>query len=351
MSKDSSVSFSIDDLLSINDEIIALCRSNVPVDRGLKSVAADLKGNRAELAREIADKLEQGQTLGEAIASFGTRFPAFYQAVIQAGIKSGNLTTALEGVSLVARRLQDLRTAYWLALPYPLIVVSMAGLLMCFFGIKIAPTFAAIIEAESFESDHWIYPFVEYVKKIFPYGIFLLPLAILLMITWWFSLRSPRTLLQNQGMLRRFMSGLARVAALSRQAIFFDCLALMIRNQVPLHQAIQLSSAATGNPKFAKAGKQWSESLARGEQVDFPLELSPLGKWLMRGNGQTESFASWLELSATRYHREATRLSEWLSSALPVFLTLCIGGTAVLIYALSLFLPWVAIMQNLNESI
>ena len=351
MAKDSSITFSIDDLLSINDELIALCRSSVPIDRGLKSVAADLKGNRAELAREIAEKLEQGQTLEEAIASFGTRFPAFYQAVIQAGVKSGNLTSALEGVSLVAKRLQDLRTAYWLALPYPLIVVSMAGLLMCFFGLKIAPTISAIIEAENFKSDHWIYPFVEYILLIFPYGIYLMPLSMLVIITWWFTLRSPRTLLQNQGILRRFMSGLARVAALSRQAIFFDCLALMIRNEVPLHEAIQLSSAATGNPKFAKAGQQWSESLARGEKVDFPLELSPLGKWLVQGNNQSESFARWLQLSATRYHREATRLSEWLSSALPVFLTLCIGGSAVLIYALSLFLPWVAIMQNLTESI
>ena len=57
-----------------------------------------------------------------------------------------------------------------------------------------------------------------------------------------------------------------------------------------------------------------------------------------------------LRQNADMYRRRAVARAEWLRWRLPVILTLAIGGTITLVYALSLFIPWVALLKELTHT-
>src|SRR5688572_24004919 len=90
---------SLDELLALNDEIAALLRAGVPLERGLSQFGRDASGRRGELARDLAERLEKGESLPQAIAASKQQFPPLYAAVVQAGLKSGRLAVALEGLA------------------------------------------------------------------------------------------------------------------------------------------------------------------------------------------------------------------------------------------------------------
>jgi len=51
----------INDLIALNDEIISLDRAGVPLGRGLLNLSGDLPGQLARHAREIGERIDEGQ--------------------------------------------------------------------------------------------------------------------------------------------------------------------------------------------------------------------------------------------------------------------------------------------------
>src|SRR5687767_417637 len=95
---------SLEQLAALSDEIAALARAGVPLDRGLKVLANELPGRVGQLADQVGEGLLAGQPLEEIIDSLGTRLPAAYRHVLRVGLKAGRLPAALESVACTARR-------------------------------------------------------------------------------------------------------------------------------------------------------------------------------------------------------------------------------------------------------
>src|SRR3954466_9501814 len=105
----SSAGISIEHLIALNDEIAALARAGMPLERGLMGVGGDLPGRLGRIASAIGRRMESGQTLPEALEAEGPAVPATYRAVVEAGLKSGRLAEALEGLATFARNYVELR--------------------------------------------------------------------------------------------------------------------------------------------------------------------------------------------------------------------------------------------------
>src|SRR4051812_331638 len=88
----------LDQLAALSDEVAALARAGVPLDRGLAALAGDMPGRLGAMAGEISRRLEEGQSLGCVMQELGGSLPPAYGHVIMAGLKAGRLSAALEGV-------------------------------------------------------------------------------------------------------------------------------------------------------------------------------------------------------------------------------------------------------------
>src|SRR5262245_24794668 len=100
---------SVEALLDLNREIVALVRAGVPLEAGLSAAAADLSGPSSDVIRRLSERLAAGATLPAALAAEGNRLPRHYRAMVESGLRAGRLPQTLESLASVAESLQEVK--------------------------------------------------------------------------------------------------------------------------------------------------------------------------------------------------------------------------------------------------
>src|SRR5262249_11695758 len=85
-----------DDFIAFNEQLAHLTAVGMPIEQGLRLLAADLKpGRLAPTVHAVAEELDRGTPLDRAIEKYHDKFPPLYARLIDAGIKSNNLSAML----------------------------------------------------------------------------------------------------------------------------------------------------------------------------------------------------------------------------------------------------------------
>ena len=350
---------SLEDLVALNDEIAALVRAGAPLEQGLALAGKDLPRGLKRLTAELAARMNNGASLSAALADCGQQVPSLYRAIVEAGIRSGRLPAALESWIAVARRLMALRRWVILAMIYPLLLFFLAYGLFVFFVIKVLPT---ILIASPLRHPPAIVQMFGHLRdSVVWWGPILPTLVCVLAMIWW--LRSRNALVMQGGGAARVFGwapSFRRLLWESRSAGFAEILALLIEHKTPLADAVKIAAETTGDRELIEAAKQLSAQIAAGNTVansgatskdrGAPSSgIAPFLRWLIAGSARQPDLATSLRRSAEVYRRRAVRRADWLRLYLPLLLTIGIGGTATLLYGLSLFLPWLNTLYDLGK--
>ena len=124
----------------------------MPLERGLLNLGSDLPGRLGAITTRLGERMSGGMSLPEALAASEGELPRVYRAVVEAGIQSGRLSVALEGLAMFARGFAESRRAIGLALWYPMIVAVMAYVLFIFVILEVIPRFVARSRSFGFRS-------------------------------------------------------------------------------------------------------------------------------------------------------------------------------------------------------
>jgi general secretion pathway protein F len=342
----------LDQLAALSDELAALARSGVPLDRGLTALSRDMPGKLGSLSSDLAMRLSSGQPLDRAVTDqLGASLPPEYRAVITAGLRAGRLPAALEGISHTARLISQLRNSVGLSLLYPSVVLVLTWVLGLFVTTSIAPLMLHMLGDFDVISPRAQATF-EQILPMLPVCGFLIPLAFGGWLAWVWN-RSGRVAagIELHPLLSFGAVGnLARMQRASRCASVAELLGLMLQHDVPLAEAVELASAAVGSPALAAGGKVLAERLTRGETIrDVPKGFPPLLAWMLASGLPQAQLCRSLARSAEVYREEVARRSQWLMLYVPLVLTIVISGGVVLIYALLTLGPWLAILRRLTQ--
>src|SRR5262249_763220 len=90
---------SLDQLAALSEEIAALARAGVPLDRGLTELGRDIPGRLGHVTREMGQRLSEGQVIEQVVAGLGSALPPAYRSVLIAGVRAGRLPIALQDIS------------------------------------------------------------------------------------------------------------------------------------------------------------------------------------------------------------------------------------------------------------
>ena len=344
-------SVSLDQFIALNDELAALVRAGVPLERGLAEASRDLQGRLGSMTKELGRRLSEGAGLPEAIEASGGRMPVLYQAVVEAGIRSGRLAEALEGMASMAKGYAEARTAVGMALLYPLIVAGLAYSLGLVFVTRIAPRFVSALRDLGLAPIRalglltWLDESLWFWAPIPP--VLLGALA----LRWIWSGRSSAVDLGGSGRLWRLVPMAGSMIASYRAANFAGLLALLTDHRVPLDQAVRLAGDASADRGFRRAAAEVAESIRRGEvAVDASSKTGPfpplLGWMLTAGHRQGDLPRALSQLAET-YRLRARGRADLLRLALPTVCLLGLGVGAVLVYAMMLFLPLLGLYDEL----
>lgn len=350
-----SSAVSLDHLLALNDELAALVRCGVPLERGLLALGRDMPGRMGDLAVGLAERLARGESLPDILRAEPNRFPRLYAAVVAAGWKSGRPAQVLEAMADTGRRLAELRRVVGVAAIYPTVVLLMA---YCLFVAVLLKSLLVIQDAQQRWGASAAANWTEYLTA--PGAVLarywpVLPLVVLTgLLAWW--LRSGRSLLVEPARARRWFGWIPGIRGLldrSQMAMFADSLALLIDHDVPLGEALVLASEASGGVRLRQAAADLAAAIGRGESLSSAqaesVGLPPMVGWLLASNRPAAALATGLRHAAQSYRRRAIRRSQILRAVVPMLLTVGVGGMITLAYTLSVFLPWLALLRGMAE--
>ena len=336
-------------LIALNDEMAALVRAGIPLEGGLTELGRDLPGKSGRLAEMLAERMTAGESLQQILASEPKAFPPVWRAVVEAGLRSGQLAAALESMSATARRMSALRKTVGAALVYPLVILALAYGMFLFVLTRFVPVTTRAYADLTGGSESRLAVLSWLGETMLWWAPWVPLLAVVLIVAWWRRSGRAAWSLQRQRRAaspsRWFSLGsaLAAVVRDERMAAFADILSLLVRQQVPLSQAVVLAAEASGDDALRQAAQGIAERLERGDALarreDMPAGFPPVLGWLIASRAQPAELSEALSRTAATYRERAARAGLWTAVYLPIAMTVLVGGTATLFQGLITFTP------------
>jgi general secretion pathway protein F len=341
--------FSLDDLVALNDEIVALVRAGVPLHLGLGALSQDMPGRLGRLSARISERLATGESLEQILGDqANSGVPKAYAAVVAAGMRAGRLSSALEGIAHALRRHAQLRRTITLSLVYPLLIVVITYSFLAFWVTKVAPQLAIGFAAWG-EPSNWFTrtaTFLGDTKPLWQYG---LP-ALLFFFGLWLWLRSGQALhgerrarWWNLGIVGR----LRRMRTVGQKALFADVLGVLLEHGTPLDEALLIAGQTVDHPTFREGASQLAERIRNGQPPTTNVNGFPpvIGCLLTSVGGASPADA--LRRVARTYHDDASRRARRLATNVPIFFTAIFAGGSVLFYAAVTIVPWLLLLHRI----
>jgi type IV pilus assembly protein PilC len=133
------------DLALFTRQLATLFEAGIPLVRGLRGLSADETNKMlSRTVKNIAERVEQGSNLSDAMAMHPRTFNTLYVSMVRAGEGSGTLEEILEHLAVYLEKMDALKTKIRSAMSYPVFVLFTAVTITLFLLLKIVPTFEQI---------------------------------------------------------------------------------------------------------------------------------------------------------------------------------------------------------------
>lgn len=131
------------EFLAFNQELAALLRAGLPLLQSLDLMLERMEDpNLRSVLSEVRDRVESGEELSEAFASFGDLFPPLYASTLMAGERSGELESVLRRFIRYMRLVLDARKRVVSALVYPLVLIGLSITMLIILAVFVVPNFS-----------------------------------------------------------------------------------------------------------------------------------------------------------------------------------------------------------------
>ena len=249
-----------------------LLKADVPVLRALQILArATVSKPLAALITKVAEDVAAGQPLAEAMVAHPRVFTTLHIAMIRAGERAGFLEDVLANLSEFLERQDELRNKVLGAMIYPMLVASVGVAVAVLVLVWLVPKFRYLFGKMELPTPTLLLFWAsDVVRNVWPVVLMLLVVGVAVSIgfvkseygrRWWdrWRLKVPA------------LGRATRLIAITR---FCRVLGMMLKNGVPLLQALAISKDATGSIVLADAIQAATENVRAGETLSEPLKVS-----------------------------------------------------------------------------
>ena len=344
----------LDHLIGFCDEISALVRSGLPIEESLAeggSRFTEAGGTISKHLAQLAEQLGTGKPLAEAIRNDPV-FPPVYAAVVEAGIRSGNLAAALDSIAQSARSLRDCRSFLVRSALYPMVLFTALWFIFTGLFLFIGPRFAGF-----FEGFHITTPVLGVMQWAAANAInalvvmTLVPIALWVAFFLWYAKSSRGNLIQSGGRVGLFhwIPWLGSATVQMQKATFAQIFAMLVKSSVPLDQAILLAAKATCDRYWPQENlEQLRQRITAGAEKPYPRSpISPLIIWSLGMTEQTvltEGLEHYAKMARTR----ADLLIARCELILPGVVTFAFAALIGACYCVTVIWPYTQILQTLS---
>lgn len=266
---------SAEETLELASYLAQLTRSELPVGTALKALSAEAKSPRLSryLAALVA-RLEYGATLVKALDSLAAQLPAHLRGIILAATSSSNPAPLLDNVLAQARQSADMTRRFWQAVAYPaaLLVFLVAWLL--FMTLWLVPH---MVEGGIEPIDWFTGERLETSSSPLWTLTQLLPKLLGVMIGGAIALFVAARIIGGRPLVSRLFGVVPLLGIAWRNrglAEFCGMASAFLRQQLPLAEALRLTSLTLRDPAMARDCLQLSTAAAQGQSLASSMTVS-----------------------------------------------------------------------------
>lgn len=328
------------DVMVVTYQLEALINAGVPLVQSLDMLATQTSAPAFQaVLRAVKQKVESGSSLADALQGHPTVFTPWYVSMVEAGEESGTLDKTFGRLAVHLDKVVRLRQQVKLALAYPLLVVSVALLVLWVLLIWVIPMFATMF-ADWGDALPW-------------------PTAVVLALSRWLQEQWASALIgmigmgiggrlwaktrSGQRMIEHVVLRLPLLGKLRRNVAVVHVartLSVLLGSGVPILRSLEIAQKVSGLQLMAWALEEARSSIREGHTLADPLERSGMFPRLvsnMVGVGEaTGSLDTALGNVADLYEREVDRdvaaLTAVLEPLMIVVLGIGIGFIVVAMY-------------------
>jgi type IV pilus assembly protein PilC len=330
-------------------QLATLIEAGMPLLRGLR-ILREQEESRAlgKIVDEIADSIEGGGSLSEALAAHPKVFNALYVNMTKAGEMSGALELTLRRLAEFMEKAQRIKGKVKAAMFYPSAVLVMATGILTLLMLFIVPRFREVFQGLGVRMP-W---FTEFVFKISTtiksHMPWMIASAVVLWVLFLLSIRRPRgrRIFDKFKLTMPVVGPVFRKLAISR---FARTLGTLIGNGVPILQALNIVKETTGNVVVSSVIASVHDSVKEGDTMAVPLKASRVFPAMVAGmvdiGEQTGALPDMLMKVADNYDEQVDNavvsMTSLLEPIMIVFLAVIVGSIV-----LAMFWPIIKMIED-----
>jgi type IV pilus assembly protein PilC len=256
-------------------QLALMHRSGITLLAALRTVADTARrASMARLWRRVADRIEAGSTLGDALAAHPRQFSPLTYQLIRSGEHSGTLDQAMLRAADHLERRRTLRATLLQALFYPSIVIALTIAVSAFMVMQVIPALETFLQgfhrrlppltAALLGFSHWL-------RLYFP----LLAVAALVTLSLiaLFNRLDAARLFFDRVLSRVPFVGRARTLATTAE--FARTISVLLASGIDIVSALRLAEGVMGRPLARRSVAATREAILAGHTFSEGLAGSP----------------------------------------------------------------------------
>ena len=342
-------------------QLSTLQDAGLPLLRSIQILEAQLKPSKLKNTLQgVADDVEGGMSLSEAMANHPKVFDRLYTKMVLAGEAGGVLDVILQRLSEFMEKAQRLKSKVIGAMIYPIAVLSVAVIIVTGIMYYIIPQFSEIFLDMGVELPAltlWLISFSNWVAgsnpgQPFPGAIWIVisPFVILILFKLLRKTKPGRAAIDWSFLKFPVFGGLIRKTVIAR---FTRTLGTLISAGVPILEAILITRDTCGNWVYERALNKVHDSIREGESFAGPLRQTKVCDALVVNmidvGEETGDLDSMLYKIADNFDDEVDTAVGGMVKLIEPFMVIILGGMVGTI-VVAMFLPMVKMIESLSGS-
>ncbi|MCH8118680.1 MAG: type II secretion system F family protein [Planctomycetes bacterium] len=335
-------------------QLSTLQDAGLPILRSLRILEEQQKsGTFKKVIGYVADDIEGGSTLSEAMARYPKTFDRLFTGMVAAGETGGVLDLILSRVADFMEKAQKLKSRVKSAMVYPIVVLTAAfGILLALMKYVI-PQFKAVLEemvsGELNRITTTVLGVSNWIATQYGWAVIIgIPFAIMFLLRIVRKVRTGRYILDSIKLKLPVMGQLTNKVSVTR---WTRTLGTLIGAGVPILDALTVTRDTAGNEVFSNMLNNVHNSIRQGDTFADPLRQSKTVDLIVSNmvavGEETGDLDKMLLKVADNFDEQVDVLVASLMSMLEPIMIIFLGGI-VMVIVMAVFLPMIQVITSLG---
>jgi type IV pilus assembly protein PilC len=329
------------EIATFSRQIATMLQSGVPMVQSFEILAGGQKNERMRtMLMDIRDSISGGSSLYEALGRHPLQFDDLYRNLVKAGEGAGVLDTVLDTLATYKERIEALKGKIRKAMFYPAGILAIAVLVSSILLIFVIPQFEDVFANFGAELPAFTMMYVHASRFMVSYWWVMLAAVLGVVFGYLAVLKRSQKLREYVDQLALKIPVIGQILHQSAVARFARTLALTFKAGVPLVEALDITSDATGSMVYSRAIKRIRDDVSVGYQLNMAMTqvgLFPHMVVQMAAIGEEAGALDTMLFKVADYYEEQVNnavdaLASLLEPAIMVIIGIMVGGMVVAMY-------------------